>query len=75
MSEIDWITTNADKVGPTALLLFALLSFYKKWIVLGWVYQEVEDERDTLRHLADQRAGKIEEKLDRLESERWVKHD
>jgi hypothetical protein len=39
-------------LGVTGLLALALLSFYKRWVVMGWQYDAVARERDEWKAMA-----------------------
>lgn len=75
MEDIKWIIESADKlsiVGYLALTFFLFgLALHREWIVMGGQYRNVckdrdryRTERDELRHDAEDRARRIETKLE-----------
>ncbi len=76
---LTWIAENANSASIFVYLLLTLLisgyGLHRRWWVIGWIYtdcltsrDEVERERDELRDKAEQRAERIELKLDLLET-------
>lgn len=39
-------------LGVIGLLVGALFALYKRWVVMGWSFQAVEEDRDFWRDLA-----------------------
>lgn len=39
--------------GGAGLLIVFIVSLYKRWVVLGWQYDEMVEERDRYRAIAE----------------------
>jgi hypothetical protein len=56
----------ADKIGVIVLGIIGFIALYKKWIVLGWIHEKCEQDRDELRTVVTTRAAKIESELEKI---------
>lgn len=64
---IELVTQRGDIIGALA---FVLLVLWRKWLVLGWVYQELKDDKERYRlyaekgtHLAEEASGLSEREI------------
>ncbi len=71
MESFDQIWTIIDKGGTVALGLLIIISLQKRWLVPGWAYDTCIQRSDTLEKTANEKAAKLEAKLDRYEQARW----
>lgn len=70
MEAIDPILNIADKAGVVVMLLFGGLALHRRWIVLGWYYDELRDQLATCGIVNSAYSTKMETRLDKLESEK-----
>lgn len=59
-----------DKGGSAAIVIFVAIGLWKKEIVLGWVYRDLEKQCEELRTLLATHAERTEKRVDMLEQER-----
>lgn len=52
MQDVQAIVTIIRDGGIIGLLVLIVASFFKGWAVPGWLFREVQDERDSWRGLA-----------------------
>ncbi len=78
MELVTWLVQHAEDIEIKTYLVMTLVvvsvGLYRKWWVIGWMYQAVIVERDIaireradLRHRIDTRAERVERKLEILE--------
>lgn len=48
----DEINNALQILGLSGLLAFALIAIFKKWVVMGWQYSALEEERDEWKSMA-----------------------
>ncbi len=85
MELMTWLVQNAEDTGIVTYLVVTLVivgfGLYRKWWVIGWQYQDAITsrdaalrDRDDLRDRIDERAERVERKLEIFEeAERLAK--
>jgi hypothetical protein len=54
---IDELLRLASQGAGGGLLAFFIIALVKRWVVLGWQYDAMVDERDRYRQLAERSLG------------------
>jgi hypothetical protein len=50
--DVRGLVSFLQSLGPFGMLAFLLVGFYLRWWVFGWQYQELKEDRDEWKLLA-----------------------
>lgn len=67
VDEFNLVIEAANKLGVIALLLLGGIGLHRRWIVLGWTYEQCSSRVSALDQLLSANAARVESKLERLE--------
>lgn len=52
MSELSAVVDFLDKAGTLGMLVFLLFGLMRRWLVIGWVYNEAQEREQEWKRLA-----------------------